>query len=63
MVEAVQHKNIVVIAGAHDTGKSTLIKILKDSGNIKLEPICPNAYSIGELYGREDLNGILCYLL
>jgi hypothetical protein len=28
-----------------------------------LHPICPNAYSLEDLYGREDLNGILCCII
>jgi ABC-type ATPase involved in cell division len=63
LTQAFQHKNIVMLVGPHDTGKSGLMKLLQESGRIALRSICPNAYSMQDLYGREDLNGVICCLI
>jgi hypothetical protein len=61
--ESLNYKNTIIIVGPRDTGKSALTRLLKETGSIKLESICPNAYFLAELYGKDDLNGIICSLL
>jgi len=46
LVQSITNKKLIIILGANDTGKSTLVKLLKISEKVQLHELCPNAYSL-----------------